>query len=59
MFRSSSRPEPQTPPSKLPYSDGRSYQPGKEEDEYRRQLVEQTRQGYYVQNAQKYQDTEL
>ncbi|XP_031426434.1 tight junction protein ZO-2 isoform X3 [Clupea harengus] len=56
---SSSRPEPQTPPSKLPYSDGRPYQPNEEEDEYRRHLAEQTRRGYYAQNAQKYQDTEL
>ncbi|KAG5280690.1 hypothetical protein AALO_G00062920 [Alosa alosa] len=57
---SSSRPEPQTPPSKLPYSaDGRPYQPSEEDDEYRRQLAEQTRRGYYAQNAQKYQDTEL
>ncbi|MFT7813546.1 tight junction protein ZO-2 isoform X2 [Arapaima gigas] len=55
---SSSRPEPQTPPSKLPYSDSRPpyYHGG--EDEYRRHLAEQTNQNFYN-SPQMYQDTEL
>ncbi|KAG7481224.1 hypothetical protein MATL_G00064340 [Megalops atlanticus] len=51
---SSSRPEPQTPSSKgRPY-----YHNEEEEEEYRRQLVDQTKRGYYA-NPQKYLDTEL
>ncbi|XP_063334966.1 tight junction protein ZO-2a isoform X4 [Pelmatolapia mariae] len=51
---SSSIPEPQTP-SRPPYSESR----GHEDDEanYRRQLADQTKRGYY--NPQKYKDTEL
>lgn len=56
---SSSRPEPQTPPSKLSYSESRSFYPSEEEEEYRRQLAEHTKRGYYTTNSQKYQDTEL
>ncbi|KAI1900059.1 hypothetical protein AGOR_G00046120 [Albula goreensis] len=57
---SSSRPEPQTPPSKMPYSESRPYYHSEEEEEeYRRQLVDQTKRGYYSPNPQKYQDTEL
>ncbi|KAM9323193.1 tight junction protein ZO-2a isoform 2-T2 [Pholidichthys leucotaenia] len=46
--------EPQTP-SRLPYSETR----GQEDDEaeYRRQLADQTKRGFY--NTQKYKDTEL
>ncbi|XP_067339286.1 tight junction protein ZO-2a isoform X2 [Channa argus] len=47
---SSSNPEPQTP-SRTPYSHEDN------EAEYRRQLAEQTKRGYY--NPQKYKDTEL
>lgn len=47
---SSSNPEPQTA-SRPPYSHEDS------EAEYRRQLAEQTKRGYY--NPQKYKDTEL
>ncbi|XP_018615555.1 tight junction protein ZO-2b isoform X2 [Scleropages formosus] len=55
---SSSRPEPQTPPCKLPYSESRPpyYQGG--DDEYRRQLAEQTNRNYYN-SPHMYQDTEL
>ncbi|KAL0979015.1 hypothetical protein UPYG_G00179340 [Umbra pygmaea] len=57
---SSSRPEPQTPSSKLPYSEGHGFYPGnEEEEEYRRQLADHTKRGYYQTNNQKYQDTEL
>ncbi|XP_042585345.1 tight junction protein ZO-2-like isoform X7 [Cyprinus carpio] len=56
---SSARPEPQTPPCKLPYSESRplglSEEPG---EEFRHQLAEQTKRGYYT-TTQKYQDTEL
>uniref|UniRef100_A0A8C9TSW3 Tight junction protein ZO-2-like n=1 Tax=Scleropages formosus TaxID=113540 RepID=A0A8C9TSW3_SCLFO len=53
-----SRPEPQTPPCKLPYSESRPpyYQGG--DDEYRRQLAEQTNRNYYN-SPHMYQDTEL
>ncbi|KAK6306000.1 hypothetical protein J4Q44_G00229250 [Coregonus suidteri] len=56
---SSSHPEPQTPPSKLPYSESRGFYLSEEEEEYRRQLTEHTTRGYYQVNNQKYQDTEL
>uniref|UniRef100_A0A4W5JUH8 Uncharacterized protein n=1 Tax=Hucho hucho TaxID=62062 RepID=A0A4W5JUH8_9TELE len=56
---SSSHPEPQTPPSKLPYSESRGFYLSDEEEEYRRQLAEHTKRGYYQVNNQKYQDTEL
>uniref|UniRef100_A0A8C7CDL4 Tight junction protein 2b (zona occludens 2) n=1 Tax=Oncorhynchus kisutch TaxID=8019 RepID=A0A8C7CDL4_ONCKI len=57
---SSSRPEPQTPPSKLPYSESCGFYPSEEEEEeYRRQLADHTKRGYYQTNNQKYQDTEL
>uniref|UniRef100_A0A673XNW5 Tight junction protein 2b (zona occludens 2) n=1 Tax=Salmo trutta TaxID=8032 RepID=A0A673XNW5_SALTR len=57
---SSSRPEPQTPPSKLPYSESCGFYPSEEEEEeYRRQLADHTKRGYYQTNIQKYQDTEL
>ncbi|XP_051508860.1 tight junction protein ZO-2-like isoform X2 [Myxocyprinus asiaticus] len=53
------RPEPQTPPCKLPYTEshllGPSEEPG---EEFRRQLGEQTKRGYYT-NTKQYQDTEL
>ncbi|TRY65008.1 hypothetical protein DNTS_024663 [Danionella cerebrum] len=56
---SSARPEPQTPPSKLPYTEGRPYcqddEPG---GGCRQQLAEQSQHGYYS-GSQKYQDTEL
>ncbi|XP_030622712.1 tight junction protein ZO-2b [Chanos chanos] len=56
---SSSRPEPQTVTSKLPYSEIRQPCLSEEEEEaYRRQLSEQTKRGYYA-NTQNYQDTEL
>ncbi|XP_077079340.1 tight junction protein ZO-2b isoform X5 [Siphateles boraxobius] len=56
---SSSRPEPQTPPSKLPYMESRPLGLGEEPgEEIRQQLAEQTKRGYYT-TAQKYQDTEL
>ncbi|XP_073333527.1 tight junction protein ZO-2a isoform X1 [Pagrus major] len=51
---SSSNPEHQTP-FRPPYSESRGHED--EEAEYRRQLAEQTKRGYY--NAQKYKDTEL
>ncbi|KAG7476282.1 hypothetical protein MATL_G00081240 [Megalops atlanticus] len=56
---SSSNPEPQTPPSKLPYESRSHYHGEEEEDEeeYRRQLANKTK-GYYT-NPQKYKDTEL
>ncbi|XP_045551278.1 tight junction protein ZO-2b isoform X2 [Salmo salar] len=56
---SSSHPEPQTHPSKLPYSESRGFYLSDEEEEYRRQLAEHTKRGYYQVNNQKYQDTEL
>uniref|UniRef100_A0A4W5KHU5 Tight junction protein 2b (zona occludens 2) n=1 Tax=Hucho hucho TaxID=62062 RepID=A0A4W5KHU5_9TELE len=58
--RPHSRPEPQTPPSKLPYSESCGFYPSEEEEEeYRRQLADHTKRGYYQTNNQKYQDTEL
>ncbi|XP_044188787.1 tight junction protein ZO-2a isoform X3 [Thunnus albacares] len=51
---SSSNPEPQTP-SRPPYSETRGHED--DEAEYRRQLADQTKRGYY--NPQKYKDTEL
>uniref|UniRef100_A0A3Q0SQL9 Tight junction protein 2a (zona occludens 2) n=1 Tax=Amphilophus citrinellus TaxID=61819 RepID=A0A3Q0SQL9_AMPCI len=51
---SSSIPEPQTP-SRPPYSESRGHED--DEAEYRRQLADQTKRGYY--NPQKYKDTEL
>lgn len=51
---SSSNPEPQTP-SRPYYSETRGHED--EEAEYRRQLADQTKRGYY--NPQKYKDTEL
>uniref|UniRef100_A0A673W1C5 Tight junction protein 2 n=1 Tax=Salmo trutta TaxID=8032 RepID=A0A673W1C5_SALTR len=56
---SSSHPEPQTHPSKLPYSESRGFYLSDEEEEYRRQLADHTKRGYYQVNNQKYQDTEL
>uniref|UniRef100_A0A673YV16 Tight junction protein 2a (zona occludens 2) n=1 Tax=Salmo trutta TaxID=8032 RepID=A0A673YV16_SALTR len=53
---SSSNPEPQTPSSRPPYSESRGHYD--DEEEYRRQLADQTRRGYYS-NPQKYKDTEL
>ncbi|XP_026125246.1 tight junction protein ZO-2-like isoform X3 [Carassius auratus] len=56
---SSARPEPQTPPCKLPYSESRPVGLGEEHgEEFRHQLAEQTKRGYYN-TTQKYQDTEL
>ncbi|XP_053481525.1 tight junction protein ZO-2 isoform X2 [Ictalurus furcatus] len=58
---SSARPEPQTPPSKVPYSDSISACPSKDdtvEEEYRQRSADPTKHGYY-QNKQEYQDTEL
>uniref|UniRef100_A0A665UD45 Tight junction protein ZO-2-like n=1 Tax=Echeneis naucrates TaxID=173247 RepID=A0A665UD45_ECHNA len=51
---SSSNPEAQTPSRPL-YSETRGYD--NEEADYRRQLADQTKRGYY--NPQKYKDTEL
>uniref|UniRef100_A0A3B4TBP7 Tight junction protein 2a (zona occludens 2) n=1 Tax=Seriola dumerili TaxID=41447 RepID=A0A3B4TBP7_SERDU len=51
---SSSNPEAQTPSRPL-YSETRGHD--SEEADYRRQLVDQTKRGYY--NPQKYKDTEL
>ncbi|XP_051268416.1 tight junction protein ZO-2a isoform X3 [Dicentrarchus labrax] len=51
---SSSNPEQQTP-FRPPYSESRGHED--DEAEYRRQLADQTKKGYY--NAQKYKDTEL
>ncbi|XP_070780822.1 tight junction protein ZO-2a [Enoplosus armatus] len=51
---SSSNPEQQTP-FRPPYSEARG--PEDDEAEYRRQLADQTKRGYY--NPQKYKDTEL
>ncbi|XP_056146349.1 tight junction protein ZO-2a isoform X2 [Lampris incognitus] len=54
---SSSNPEPQTP-SRPPYAETRAHCHGEDnEEEYRRQLADQTKRGYY--NPQKYKDTEL
>ncbi|KAG9269993.1 tight junction protein ZO-2-like [Astyanax mexicanus] len=58
---SSSRPEPQTPPSRAPYSENCPPCPGKEEgggEEHRRRAADQSKLGYYP-DAHKYQDTEL
>ncbi|XP_075935638.1 tight junction protein ZO-2a isoform X2 [Anarhichas minor] len=49
---SSSNPEQ---PSRQPYSESRGYE--EDEAEYRRQLADQTKRGYY--NPQRYNDTEL
>ncbi|MBN3279845.1 ZO2 protein, partial [Polyodon spathula] len=54
---SSSRPEPQKP-AKPHAADGTYYHSDEEEEEYRRQLAHQAKQGYSV-NPQKYRDTEL
>ncbi|XP_064798896.1 tight junction protein ZO-2-like isoform X3 [Oncorhynchus masou masou] len=54
---SSSNPEPQTPSFRPPYSESRGHFDN-DEEEYRRQLADQTRRGYYS-NPQKYKDTEL
>ncbi|XP_072570120.1 tight junction protein 2-like isoform X2 [Paramormyrops kingsleyae] len=54
---SSSNLDIQAPHSKPIQADGRAYHHGEDEDEYRRQLAEKTRKGYY--NPQKYKDTEL
>ncbi|XP_070844686.1 tight junction protein ZO-2a isoform X2 [Chaetodon trifascialis] len=51
---SSSNPEQHTP-FRPPYSETRGHED--DEDEYRRQLADQTKRGYY--NPQKYKDTEL
>ncbi|KAM7369324.1 hypothetical protein PAMP_013599 [Pampus punctatissimus] len=51
---SSSLPEPQAP-SRPPYSETRGHED--DEADYRRQLADQTKRGYY--NPQKYKDTEL
>ncbi|XP_061656581.1 tight junction protein ZO-2a isoform X2 [Syngnathoides biaculeatus] len=51
---SSSNPEPQTP-SRQQYAESRSQDD--DETEYRRQLADHTKRGYY--NPQKYKDTEL
>ncbi|XP_032394721.1 tight junction protein ZO-2a isoform X3 [Etheostoma spectabile] len=51
---SSSNPEQQQPPFR-PYLESRGYED--DEADYRRQLADQTKKGYY--NPQKYKDTEL
>ncbi|XP_077592820.1 tight junction protein ZO-2a isoform X5 [Stigmatopora nigra] len=51
---SSSNPEPQTP-SRQHYSESRAHED--DEAEYRRQLADHNKRGYY--NTQKYKDTEL
>uniref|UniRef100_A0A8C7LHK0 Tight junction protein 2a (zona occludens 2) n=1 Tax=Oncorhynchus kisutch TaxID=8019 RepID=A0A8C7LHK0_ONCKI len=48
--------QPQTPSSRPPYSESRGHDD--DEEEYRRQLANQTRRGYYS-NPQKYKDTEM
>uniref|UniRef100_UPI003AAE7953 tight junction protein ZO-2a isoform X1 n=1 Tax=Centroberyx gerrardi TaxID=166262 RepID=UPI003AAE7953 len=54
---SSSNPEPQTP-SRPPYTETKAHFGGEDdEEEYRRQLADQNKRGYY--NPQKYKDTEL
>ncbi|XP_073724179.1 tight junction protein ZO-2b isoform X2 [Misgurnus anguillicaudatus] len=56
---SSARPEPQTPPSKLPYIESRPFGPSEEPaEDIRRQMTEKTKRGFYT-NTQQYQDTEL
>uniref|UniRef100_A0A6Q2XN69 Tight junction protein 2a (zona occludens 2) n=1 Tax=Esox lucius TaxID=8010 RepID=A0A6Q2XN69_ESOLU len=55
---SSSRPEPQTASSRPQYSENRGQYNDDDEEQYRRQLTEQTKRGYYS-NPQKYKDTEL
>uniref|UniRef100_A0AAQ4RT70 Tight junction protein 2a (zona occludens 2) n=1 Tax=Gasterosteus aculeatus aculeatus TaxID=481459 RepID=A0AAQ4RT70_GASAC len=52
LISSSANPEQ---PLRPPYSESRGYE--EDEAEYRRQLAEQTKRGYY--NPQKYNDTEL
>ncbi len=54
VISSSSNPEQQTP-FRPPYSESRGHED--DEEEYRRQLADQTKRGYY--NPQKYKDTEL
>uniref|UniRef100_A0A8L0DSI8 Tight junction protein 2a (zona occludens 2) n=1 Tax=Oncorhynchus mykiss TaxID=8022 RepID=A0A8L0DSI8_ONCMY len=49
--------QPQTPSSRPPYSESRGHYDD-DEEEYRRQLANQTRRGYYS-NPQKYKDTEM
>ncbi|XP_071390178.1 tight junction protein ZO-2a isoform X1 [Centroberyx affinis] len=54
---SSSNPEPQTP-SRPPYTETKGHFGAEDdEEEYRRQLADQNKRGYY--NPQKYKDTEL
>ncbi|XP_004440694.1 PREDICTED: tight junction protein ZO-2 isoform X3 [Ceratotherium simum simum] len=58
QYTSSRPPEPQKGPSRL-YQDPRgSYESDAEEEEYRQQLSEQSKRGYYGQSA-RYRDTEL
>ena len=54
VVSSSSNAEPQAP-SRTPYSEARGHEDN--ETDYRRQLADQTKRGYY--NPQKYKDTEL
>ncbi|XP_078531866.1 tight junction protein 2-like isoform X1 [Lissotriton helveticus] len=55
---SSRPPEPQKPPSKTPQDKRGSYGSDDEEEEYRRQLADQSKRGYYAQPS-RYRDTEL
>ncbi|XP_070104764.1 tight junction protein ZO-2 isoform X9 [Equus caballus] len=58
QYTSSRTPEPQKVPSRL-YQDPRgSYESDAEEEEYRQQLSEQSKRGYYSQPS-RYRDTEL
>ncbi|XP_070446612.1 tight junction protein ZO-2 isoform X9 [Equus przewalskii] len=58
QYTSSRTPEPQKVPSRL-YQDPRgSYESDAEEEEYRQQLSEQSKRGYYGQPS-RYRDTEL
>ncbi|KAM6954155.1 tight junction protein ZO-2b [Aplochiton taeniatus] len=61
---SSSRPEPQAPPSKMAYIEGsvffgREEEEEEEEEEYRRRLLEHNKRSCYSSHSQQYQDTEL
>ncbi|XP_006004280.3 tight junction protein ZO-2a isoform X2 [Latimeria chalumnae] len=55
---SSRPPEPQKPPSKSYQENQTGYGSDAEEEEYRRQLADQTKRGYYAQPS-RYRDTEL
>ncbi|XP_070351457.1 tight junction protein ZO-2 isoform X9 [Equus asinus] len=58
QYTSSRTPEPQKVPSRLYQDPGGSYESDAEEEEYRQQLSEQSKRGYYGQPS-RYRDTEL